>query len=107
MGKFTSLTVRGLLVYTRRAHVGPGDVSRRFARDECGASGIRAEWLRGFLRQLPDRGRAYTFCFHVEGALVRTLIGQDRKRLYELSGKRLRVRSPDPKEHWRVAWEHY
>jgi hypothetical protein len=38
---------------------------------------------------------------------VRTLIGQDRKRLYELSGKRLRVRSPDPKEHWRVAWEHY
>lgn len=48
---------------------------------------------------------AHTFTFHVEGALVRKLVGEDLKRVYELSGKQLIVKSPDPNEHWRVAWE--
>src|SRR4051812_41990589 len=50
---------------------------------------------------------AHTFTFHVEGALVRALIGKDLKRTYELSGNQLIVKSPDPNEHWRVVWEHY
>jgi len=50
---------------------------------------------------------SHAFTFHVEGALVRTLIGKDLKRIYELSGKQLIVKSSDPNEHWRVAWEHY
>lgn len=49
----------------------------------------------------------HTFTFHVEGALVRTLIGKDLKRIYELSGKQLIVKSSNPNEHWRVAWERY
>ena len=49
----------------------------------------------------------YTFTFHVEGALVRTLIGKDLPRAFELSGKQLIVKSTHPEEHWRVAWEHY
>jgi Lipocalin-like domain len=49
---------------------------------------------------------ARTFTYHVEGALVRTLIGKDLKRVFELSDKQLIVKSPDPNEHWRVAWEH-
>ena len=48
-----------------------------------------------------------TFTFHIEGALVRTLIGKDLKRAYEISGKRLTVKSTDPNEHWRVVWERY
>jgi Lipocalin-like domain len=48
-----------------------------------------------------------TFTFHINGALVRTLIGKDLKRAYEISGNRLTVKSTDPKEHWEVAWEHY
>jgi hypothetical protein len=48
---------------------------------------------------------ARTFTFHVEGALVRTLVGKDLKRVYELSGNQLIVKSPDPNEHWRVMWE--
>ena len=43
----------------------------------------------------------------IDGALVRSLIGKDFTREFELSGKQLIVKSPDPKEHWRVAWEHY
>ena len=48
-----------------------------------------------------------TFTFHIDGALVRTLIGKDLKRAYAISGNRLTVRSTDPKEHWKVVWERY
>lgn len=48
-----------------------------------------------------------TFTFHIEGALVRTLISKDLKRAYEISGNRLTVKSTDPNEHWKVVWERY
>ena len=48
-----------------------------------------------------------TFTFQIEGALVRTLIGKELKRAYEISGNRLTVKSTDPKEHWKVVWERY
>jgi len=47
------------------------------------------------------------FTFHIDGALVRTLIGKDLKRAYQISGNRLIVKSTDPNEHWKVIWEHY
>ena len=50
---------------------------------------------------------ARTFTFHVDGAMVRTLIGKDLPRAYEFSGNQLIVRSTDPNEHWRVTWERY
>jgi Lipocalin-like domain len=50
---------------------------------------------------------AKRFTYHVEGALVRTLIGKDLTRLYDFSGKQLIVKSSSPAEHWRVAWERY
>ena len=51
--------------------------------------------------------RAHTFTYHVDGALVRTLIGKDLTRIYEFSGKQLIVKSSSPNEHWRVVWEHF
>jgi hypothetical protein len=48
-----------------------------------------------------------TFTYHVEGALVRSLVGNDLKRAYELRDNQLIVRSVDPAERWRVAGEHY
>ena len=50
---------------------------------------------------------AHHLTFHVEGALVRTLVGKDLTRVFEFSGKQLIVKSAIPDEHWRVAWEHY
>lgn len=50
---------------------------------------------------------ASIFTFHIDGALVRTLIGKDLKRVYEISGNRLTVTSTDPNEHWKVVWERY
>jgi Lipocalin-like domain len=52
-----------------------------------------------------DEG-AHSFTYHVEGALVRTLIGKDLPRAFEFSGKQLIVKSIHPEEHWRGAWEH-
>ena len=49
----------------------------------------------------------HTFTFHIDGALVRTLLGKDLKRAYEISGNRLIVRSTNPNEKWRVVWERY
>jgi Lipocalin-like domain len=48
-----------------------------------------------------------TFTFHVDGALVRSLIGKDLTRGYEISNNRLIVKPTDPNEHWRVVWERY
>jgi hypothetical protein len=39
--------------------------------------------------------------------MVRSLIGKDLSRAYEMSGNRLIVKSTNPNEHWRVAWERY
>ena len=48
----------------------------------------------------------HSFTYHVEGALLRTLIGKDLTRVYNFSDKQLIVKSSNPDEHWRVAWEH-
>jgi hypothetical protein len=48
-----------------------------------------------------------TFTYHVEGALVRALVGKDLRRKYELSGNRLVIMPPTADEHWRVTWERY
>jgi hypothetical protein len=53
-----------------------------------------------------DEG-AHMFTFHVEGALVRGLIGKDLPRSYEFSGNTMIVKSTRPDEHWRVTWERY
>jgi hypothetical protein len=54
---------------------------------------------------IDERAQAWTF--HVEGAMVRSLVGKDLKRRYEFSGNQLIVTSSSPDEHWRVAWERY
>jgi hypothetical protein len=51
--------------------------------------------------------KMHSFTFHVQGALVRTLVGKDLPRSFEFSGKQIIVKSTNPGEHWRVVWEHY
>ena len=52
-----------------------------------------------------DEG-AHTVTHHVEGALVRSLIGKNLTRVYQLEGKQLILKSSRPDEHWTIAWEH-
>jgi len=96
----------GLLVYTNDGHMSVQVMYRTPPASQAGpvqyaTAGYEASYGR---YEIND---AHTFTFHVDGALVRSLVGKDLKRVYELSGNQLVVKSPDPAEHWRVAWVRY
>ena len=95
----------GLLVYTRDGHM---SVQVMYRNAQSGNPAAPGQYAQGGYEASFGRYEivdAHTFTYHVEGALVRTLIGKDLKRIFELSNNQLIVKSPDPNEHWRVAWE--
>ncbi len=107
-GKPHRVDCTGLLVYTPDGHVSVQVMERNpqaqtpAAPEQYSQGGYEASWGTYTVDQ-----RARTFTFHVEGALVRALVGKDLPRAYELSGKQLIVKSTRPDEHWRVAWERF
>lgn len=106
-GKIHKADCTGLLVDTRDGHMSV-QVMYRSAQGGAGAAPVQyaqGGYEASFGRYEIDD--AHTFTFHVEGSLVRSLIGKDLKRVYELKGNLLIVQSPDPNEHWKVAWERY
>jgi hypothetical protein len=111
-GKIHRADCTGLLVYTRDGHMSVQVMYRNpQGNSQATTNANPGRYAQGgyeasFGMYEIDEP-AHHFIFHVEGALVRTLIGKDLTRVYEFSGKRLIVRSSRPDEHWRVAWEHY
>jgi hypothetical protein len=107
-GKVHRADCAGLLVYTRDGHM---SVQVMYRSPQTATQGGPVQYAQGgyeasFGAYEINEG-AHTFNYHVEGALVPTLIGKDLTRVYEFSGKQLIVKSPDPNEHWKLAWEHY
>jgi hypothetical protein len=107
-GKIHRADCTGLLVYTRDGHM---SVQVMYHNPQLGGQGGSVQYAEGgyeasFGTYQIDES-THTFNFHVEGAMVRKLIGKDLPRSFELSGNQLLVKSTDPNEHWRVAWEHY
>ncbi|HEY6291542.1 MAG TPA: lipocalin-like domain-containing protein [Terriglobia bacterium] len=107
-GRIHRADCTGLLVYTRDGHM---SVQVMYRNPPAGINDAPVQYAQGgyeasFGTYKIDE-RAHNFTYHVEGALVRTLIGKDLTRLYDFSGKQLIVKSSSPDEHWRVAWEHY
>jgi hypothetical protein len=101
----------GLLVYTRDGHMSVQVMHRNPQANSQAATGAApVQYAQGGYEasfgtyEIDERAR---FTYHVDGALVRTLIGKDLPRVYEFSGKQLIVKSSSPDEHRRVAWEHY
>jgi Lipocalin-like domain len=98
----------GLLVYTRDGHM---SVQVMYRNPPTGGQAGPLQYAQGGYEASFGSYRvdedSHTFTFHVEGALVRSLIGKDLPRAYEMSGNQLVVKSTNPNEHWRVAWEHY
>lgn len=97
----------GLLVYTPDGHM---SVQVMYRNPQPSAKADPVQYSQGGYEASFGRYEIddpHTFTFHVEGALVRRLIGKDLKRVYEFSGNQLIVKSPDPNEHWRVVWERY
>jgi hypothetical protein len=106
-GKIHTSDSTGLLVFTRDGHMSvqvmdrnpPAQAATR--SEQYSQGGYEASFGT---YQMDD---AHTFTFHVEGALVRSLIGKDLPRAFEFSGKQLIVKSTRADEHWRVTWERY
>ena len=107
-GGIHSADCTGLLVYTRDGHMSVQVMYRnpqaetRAGQVQYAQGGYEASFGTYVVHE-----RTHTFTFHVDGALVRTLIGKDLPRAYEFSGNQLIVKSVNPNEHWKVAWEHY
>jgi hypothetical protein len=107
-GKIHRADCTGLLVYTSDGHM---SVQVMYRNPQTGGQGGPVQYAQGgyeasFGRYQTDE-RSHTFTFHVEGAMVRGLIGKDLPRAYEMNGNQLIVKSTNPNEHWRVAWKHY
>ena len=107
-GKIHRADCSGLLVYTHDGHM---SVQVMYHHPQTGGQGGPVQYAQGgyeasFGTYEIDEN-THTFTFHVEGAMVRDLIGKDLPRSFELSRNQLVVRSTDPNEQWRVAWEHY
>src|SRR5262249_34939655 len=106
-GKDHRADCTGMLVFTRESRV---SVQVMYQSTQPAPRAGPVQYAQGgyeasFGRYEVDSG-AHTFTYHVEGALVRGLIGQDLMRRFELSDSQLIVTSANPNEHWRVAWEH-
>ena len=98
----------GSLVFTREGRM---SVQVMYRNPQTATSGGPLQYAQGgyeasFGRYEVDAG-AQQFRYHVEGALVRSLVGKDLTRQFELSGRQLTVKPSNPDEHWRVVWEHY
>lgn len=106
-GKIYRADCTGLLAYTRDGHLSVQVMYRNPQAAQAGpVQYAQGGYEASFGTYLIDEA-THTFTFHVDGAMVRTLIGKDLRRAYEFSGNQLIVKSPDPNEHWRAAWEHY
>jgi hypothetical protein len=110
-GKIHRADCTGLLVYTRDGHMSVQVMYRNpQANSQETTNAAPVQYAQGGyeasfgIYEIDER--AHTFTYHVEGALVRTLIGKDLPRAFEFSGKQLIVKSSSLDEHWRVAWEH-
>jgi hypothetical protein len=104
--KFRGQDCAGLLVYTSDGHM---SVQVMYRNPQSGTNAGPLQYAQsGYETSFAHIDeRAHIFTYHVEGAVVRTLIGKDLKRVYQFSGNQLIVKSPSDAEHWRVAWEHY
>lgn len=107
-GVIRDVDCTGLFVFTRDGHASVQVMERKpqastsTGPEQYSQAGYEASWGTYAVNE-----RAHTFTFHVDGALVRTLLGKDLPRSYEFSGNRLIVKSTRPDEHWRVTWERY
>jgi hypothetical protein len=107
-GKIHSADSTGLLVFTRDGHMSVQVMERNpQAQDPTGPEQYSQGGYEASFGTYQINESSHTFTFHVEGALVRTLIGKDLPRAFELSDKRLIVKSTRSDEHWRVVWEHH
>ena len=97
----------GLFVFTRDGHASVQVMYRNIGNAASAPSEYSQAGYEATFGRYEVKEESKTFTFHVEGALVRSLVGKDLPRRYEFSGNQLIVRPSSPDEHWRVTWERY
>lgn len=108
-GKLNRIDSSGMFVFSRDGHLSV-QVMDRVPKPQTTPAGPEQYSQGGYEASYGSYTvdeRAHTFTFHVEGALVRSLIGKDLLRAFEISGNRMIVKSARADEHWRVVWERY
>ncbi len=107
-GKLHNVDCTGLFVFTRDGHASVQvmdnnpQTSTTAGPQQYSQGGYEASWGTYNVDE-----RTHTFTFHIDGALVRSLVGKDLPRSYQFSGNRLTVKSTRADEHWSVTWERY
>ena len=108
-GKLNPIDSSGMFVFTGDGHLSV-QVMDRMPKQQATPAGPEQYSQGGYEASYGSYTvdeRAHTFTFHVEGALVRSLIGKELLRAFEISGNRMIVKSTRADEHWRVVWERY
>jgi Lipocalin-like domain len=106
-GRVHRVDSTGLFVFTRDGHASVQVMYRNAGGGNAGPVQYAQGGYEASYGRYEVDERTHTWTFHVEGALVRSLVGKDLTRVYELSGNQLIVKPSSPDEHWRVAWERY
>jgi hypothetical protein len=89
-GKIHGSDSTGLLVFTRDAHMSVQVMERNpQAQTPAGPEQYSQGGYEASFGTYEIDEHTNTFTFHVEGALVRSLIGKDLPRAFEFSGKEL------------------
>lgn len=99
---------RGTIVYTRGGHM---SVQIMLPTTEDAAGNNPVKYGQGgyeaYYGTYEINEQTHTVTHHVQGALVRALVGKDLTRGYRFSDGQLILKSGRPDEHWTIAWEHY
>jgi hypothetical protein len=100
---------KGTIVYTRDGHMSvqimlpnadaPRDVDNPVKYDQGGYEAYYGTY------EIDEQ--AHTVTHHVQGSLVRALVGKDLTRVYRFSDGQLILKSSRLDEHWTIAWERY
>ena len=101
-GKIDKPDCSGQFVFTADGHAAVQVMYRNAAQSgstQYAQGGYEATFGRYTVNE-----QAHTFTFHVDGALVRSLVGQDLPRTYAFEGKQLTVGPVNKAEGWRVVW---
>ena len=101
-GQMHTVKCSGMLVLTPDNHM---SVQVMYANPTGGPSQYSQGGYEASFGRYELDPRSHRLVYYVEGALVRTLVGQRQERRYELSDDKLIITPIDPAEHWRVTWK--
>ncbi|MBV9438081.1 MAG: lipocalin-like domain-containing protein [Acidobacteria bacterium] len=99
-GKVHATDCAGMFVFTPN---GKASVQVMYRNQETGSAYAHCGYEASYGSYRIEDSSSFTF--HVNGGLVRTLIGKDLKRRYKVVGNRLTVTSTHPSERWKAIWE--